>query len=182
MTKIPKYKLVNIIVAILSLITCILVYFSLVKKSYIFLFISSTLNGFVALSVFSFAYEMSLLLETRCGESLPISVMNTTAMVLSIIFTLGLTALLNNGGQKEVIITFVIFFGMLLSAFFMLLFLKINFIYGVAPSELETKEIELQSSARVTINPEECLVKPRNNKSKSLDYMKKMSTSSTIEK
>ena len=74
----------------------VLVDYTLSVRNFGFIIFASALNGFLTVSVFSVAYELSADLTYPIDETNSCGIINSLASVWAIVFTLGLGAILSN--------------------------------------------------------------------------------------
>ena len=71
----PRYKCISMVLIMSSIITVILIDFSIIKKNFVILFIFTGLNGFTVISLISVGYELSVDLSFgKVGEGMAVGI------------------------------------------------------------------------------------------------------------
>ena len=102
-----------------------LVYLAIIMKSFIFLMIANTINGFLTLGLFSTAFELGVELTFPIGEATSGGFINFISNIFGFILVMIMTPILNNGESYDVMICFIIFGFSLILAIILMTFADI---------------------------------------------------------
>lgn len=120
----------------------ILMYVAIITKNYPFLLVTTGLNGFFNLGIFSLAYELGVELTFPVGEAMSGGFINTIANSIGFIMVLSVTPILNAHREVDVLICFIIFGVLLVIALFLILASDIKLRRSGAEQHASDKEIQ----------------------------------------
>ena len=110
-----------------------MMFFAILSKSFPFLMVSVSINGFICLGIFSSSYELGLELSFPIGEAMTAGLINSIANVIGFLVVMILTPVLDLQKKGSVAIC--------MSVFVLMLFISLFLVY-IVPLRLKRNEIK----------------------------------------
>ena len=125
LTRRPRYKEATIYLGVMTLLSGVLVYFSITSKNSTLLYLAVTLNGFSNLGVFSTAFELAVETTYPIGEATSGGFVNFITNIMQFLSILGMTPILKLKTPNSVFISTLILLMMPLLAIIFACFAKV---------------------------------------------------------
>ncbi|CDW72822.1 major facilitator superfamily protein [Stylonychia lemnae] len=122
----PNYRFCSIFMTLMTLGTCISTYFAIISLSYEFLMVTCAFNGFFCLGIFTVAYELAVEMSFPIGEATSGGLINSISSIFGISQIMAITPILERAEKQDVMITTLIFSGMLLLSLLLFIFTKFD--------------------------------------------------------